>query len=108
MLSSQNQPETQPLNLENTPPLLFLDNSDDDESMWGWLHPSSSFNFQPLGNQILPFIVLPMIYFTSFKSPSFKILVKIRIFYMILVNMFCVTEVFLTFKAEYLPRRGTN
>lgn len=58
MLSSQNQPETQPLNLENTPPLLFLDNSDDDESMWGWLHPSSSFNFQPLGNQSMRFIVL--------------------------------------------------
>lgn len=81
MLSSQNQPETQPLNLENTPPLLFQDNSDDDESMWGWLHPSSSFNFQPLGNQSLPFTVLPMVYFTSFKSPSFKILVKIIIFY---------------------------
>lgn len=103
MLSSQNQPETQPLNLENTPPLLFLDNSDDDdESMWGWLHPSSSFNFQPLGNQSLPFIVLPMICFTSFKFPNFKILVKIRIFYMILVNMFCVTVVF------YFSRRGSN
>lgn len=106
MLSSQNQPETQPLNLENTPPLLFLDNSDDDESMWGWLHPSSSFNFQPLGNQSFSFIVLSMIS-TSFKSPSFKILVKISIYYMILVNMFCVT-VILTFKAEYFSRRGTN
>lgn len=98
MLSSQNEPETQPLNLENTPPLLFLDDSDDDESMWGWLHPSSSFNFQPLGNQSLPFLVLP-ICFSYFKTPSCKMGEYV-------MSLWDVA--FLISKAKYFSQRGIN